>query len=113
METTKGNPDICIRCATCMAICPVSRVSPAFPGPKQAGPGAERFRNPKDTSVDDWTELCIGCHLCETVCSSGVGISEMNLLAKAKYLDEKGRSFRDWLLTHLHRLDPLASRLAT
>ncbi|MDZ4165943.1 MAG: anaerobic glycerol-3-phosphate dehydrogenase subunit C [Smithellaceae bacterium] len=112
METTKGNPDICIRCATCMAICPVSRVSPAFPGPKQAGPGAERFRNPKDASVDDWTELCIGCHLCETVCSSGVGISEMNLLAKAKYLDEKGRSFRDWLLTHLHRFDPLASRLA-
>jgi glycerol-3-phosphate dehydrogenase subunit C len=34
------------------------------------------------------------------VCSSGVNISELNLLAKAKYLDEKGRPFRDWLLTH-------------
>jgi glycerol-3-phosphate dehydrogenase subunit C len=34
------------------------------------------------------------------VCSSGVNISELNLIAKAKYLDEKGRPFRDWLLTH-------------
>jgi glycerol-3-phosphate dehydrogenase subunit C len=34
------------------------------------------------------------------VCSSGVNISELNLLAKAKYLDEKGRPLRDWLLTH-------------
>jgi glycerol-3-phosphate dehydrogenase subunit C len=34
------------------------------------------------------------------VCSSGVPISELNLIAKAKYLDEKGRPFRDWLLTH-------------
>lgn len=112
MENHRGNPDICVRCATCMAICPVSRVTAAFPGPKQAGPGAQRFRNPGEASVDDWTELCIGCHLCETVCSSGVGIAEMNLLAKAKYLDEKGHNFRDWFLTHVHRLDPLASRLA-
>jgi glycerol-3-phosphate dehydrogenase subunit C len=34
------------------------------------------------------------------VCSSGVNISELNLIAKAKYLDETGRPFRDWLLTH-------------
>ena len=34
------------------------------------------------------------------VCSSGVNISELNLIAKAKFLDEKGRPFRDWLLTH-------------
>ena len=96
----KSNPDVCIRCATCMAICPVSRVTPRFPGPKQAGPGAERFRRPGDPSADDWIDLCIGCHLCDMVCSSGVNISDLNLIAKAKYLDEKGRPFRDWLLTH-------------
>jgi glycerol-3-phosphate dehydrogenase subunit C len=83
-----------------MAICPVSRVSPLFPGPKQAGPGAERFRRPGEPSVDEWIDLCIGCHLCDMVCSAGVNISELNLIAKAKYLDEKGRPFRDWLLTH-------------
>ena len=96
----KSNTDVCIRCATCMAVCPVSRVTPKFPGPKQAGPGVERFRRPGDPSVDDWIDLCIGCHLCDMVCSSGVNISELNLIAKAKYLDEKGRPFRDWLLTH-------------
>ncbi|NWG02334.1 MAG: anaerobic glycerol-3-phosphate dehydrogenase subunit C [Syntrophaceae bacterium] len=96
----KKNVDVCIRCATCMAVCPVSRVTSKFPGPKQAGPGAERFRRMGEPSVDDWIDLCIGCHLCDMVCSSGVNISELNLLAKAKYLDEKGRPFRDWLLTH-------------
>ena len=83
-----------------MAVCPVSRVTPRFPGPKQAGPGAQRFRNPDQPSVDNWIDLCIGCHLCDMVCSSGVNISELNLIAKAKYLGEKGRPFRDWLLTH-------------
>ncbi|NWF92655.1 MAG: anaerobic glycerol-3-phosphate dehydrogenase subunit C [Syntrophaceae bacterium] len=97
-----SNADACIRCATCMAICPVSRVTPLFPGPKQAGPGAERFRRPGDPSVDSWIDLCIGCHLCDMVCASGVNISELNLLAKAKYLDEKGRPLRDWLLTHTY-----------
>jgi glycerol-3-phosphate dehydrogenase subunit C len=96
----KTNADVCIRCATCMAVCPVSRVMPKFPGPKQAGPGVERFRGPGDPSVDGWIDLCIGCHLCDLVCPSGVNISELNLIAKAKYLDEKGRPFGDWLLTH-------------
>jgi glycerol-3-phosphate dehydrogenase subunit C len=98
----KKNLDVCIRCATCMAVCPVSRVTPQFPGPKQAGPGAERFRSPSEPSVDKWIDLCIGCHLCDMVCSSGVNISELNLIAKAKYLDEKGRPLRDWLLTHFY-----------
>jgi glycerol-3-phosphate dehydrogenase subunit C len=105
----KNNSDVCIRCAICMAVCPVSRVTPLFPGPKQAGPGAERFRRPNEPSVDEWIDLCIGCHLCDMVCSSGVNISELNLIAKAKYLDEKGRPFRDWLLTHTYLLGPLGS----
>jgi glycerol-3-phosphate dehydrogenase subunit C len=105
----ENNADVCIRCATCMAVCPVSRVTSKFPGPKQAGPGAERFRKPGGPSVDDWIDLCIGCHLCDMVCSSGVNISELNLIAKAKYLDEKGRPFRDWLLTHSYLYGRLGS----
>jgi glycerol-3-phosphate dehydrogenase subunit C len=92
-----------------MAVCPVSRVTPLFPGPKQAGPGAERFRQPGEPSVDEWIDLCIGCHLCDMVCSSGVNISELNLIAKAKYLDEKRRPFRDWLLTHTYLFGWLGS----
>jgi glycerol-3-phosphate dehydrogenase subunit C len=91
-------PDVCVRCANCMTVCPVSRITPAFPGPKQAGPGAQRFRSESEISVDEWITLCTGCRLCDTVCPSGVPISEMNLLAKAKYLNEHGRKFRDWLL---------------
>src|SRR5512143_2932892 len=105
----KNNSDVCIRCATCMAVCPVARVTPLFPGPKQAGPGAERFRSPEEPSVDKWIDLCIGCHLCDMVCSSGVNISELNLIAKAKYLDEKGRPLRDWLLTHASLFGGLGS----
>jgi len=108
----QNNFDMCIRCATCMAVCPVSRVTPKFPGPKQAGPGAERFRRPGEPSVDEWIDLCIGCHLCDMVCSSGVNISELNLIAKAKYLDEKGRPFRDWLLTHSYLFGRLGSFLS-
>jgi glycerol-3-phosphate dehydrogenase subunit C len=105
----KNNADVCIRCATCMAVCPVSRVTPKFPGPKQAGPGAERFRRAGESSTDEWIDLCIGCHLCDMVCSSGVNISELNLVAKAKYLDEKGRPFRDRLLTHSYLYGRLGS----
>jgi glycerol-3-phosphate dehydrogenase subunit C len=109
----KNNLDVCIRCATCVAVCPVSRVTPKFPGPKQAGPGAERFRSPDEPSVDKWIDLCIGCHLCDMVCSSGVNISELNLIAKAKYLDEKGRPLRDWLLTHSYLYGWLGSLLSS
>ncbi len=108
----QNHSDVCIRCATCMAVCPVSRVTPKFPGPKQAGPGVERFRRPGEPSVDEWIDLCIGCHLCDMVCSSGVNISELNLIAKAKYLDEEGRPFRDWLLTHSYLLGRLGSFLS-
>ena len=105
----KSKAEVCIRCATCMAVCPVARVTPLFPGPKQAGPGAQRFRSPEEPSVDKWIDLCIGCHLCDMVCSAGVNISELNLIAKAKYLDEKGRPLRDWLLTHSSLFGGLAS----
>ncbi len=117
-DSLKRNADLCIRCANCMAVCPVSRVTPLFPGPKHAGPGAERFRRPGELSVDEWVDLCIGCHLCDSVCPAGVPISELNLLAKAKSLDERGRPFRDWLLTHSYLygwggvlFSPLTNRL--
>jgi glycerol-3-phosphate dehydrogenase subunit C len=38
-----------------------------------------------------------------------VNISELNLIAKAKYLDETGRPFRDWLLTHSYLYSWLGS----
>ena len=95
-----------------MAACPVSRVTPRFPGPKQAGPGAQRFRSASEASVDDWIELCTGCRLCDMVCPAGVPISELNLMAKAKYLNERGRTFRDWLLVRSDLFGELAARFS-
>ncbi len=95
-ETT----DFCIRCATCMEYCPVLRVTDRFPGPKQAGPGGQRFRGRNVPSLDRCVDLCIGCAICELVCASGVDIYRLNLMAKAKYCDEQGIPLRDRILAH-------------
>jgi glycerol-3-phosphate dehydrogenase subunit C len=63
--------------------------------------------------VDDWIELCTSCRLCDTVCPAGVPISELNLMAKAKYLDERGITFRDWLLTRSDLFGELAARFSS
>lgn len=111
-SSAKSHAEACIRCASCTAVCPVSRVTPRFPGPKQAGPGAERFRWSDSPSLEDWIDLCIGCHLCEGVCAAGVNISELILIAKGKHLDEKGRPIRDWILSHSYLLGNLGSFLS-
>ena len=95
--------DLCIRCATCMEFCPVLKVTDRFPGPKQAGPGGQRFRGPGVPPVDRCVDLCIGCSICELVCTSGVDIYRLNLMAKAKYYDEHGIPLRDRILAHFNR----------
>jgi len=95
--------DYCIRCATCMEYCPVLRVTDRFPGPKQAGPGGQRFRGRDVPHVDRCVDLCIGCSICELVCASGVDIYRLNLMAKAKYYDEHGIPLRDRILVNFSR----------
>ena len=95
--------DYCIRCATCMEYCPVLRVTDRFPGPKQAGPGGQRFRDRDVPPLDRCIDLCIGCTICELVCTSGVDIYRLNLMAKAKYYDEHGIPLRDRILVNFSR----------
>ena len=46
------------------------------------------------------------------VCPAGVPISELNLMAKAKYLNERGRTFRDWFLVRSDLFGELAARFS-
>ena len=45
--------DHCVKCTICETYCPVSNVTPLFPGPKYVGPQAERFRAPDEPSADE------------------------------------------------------------
>ena len=43
-ELLRESLDHCVKCTICETVCPVSNVTPLFPGPKYAGPQAERYR---------------------------------------------------------------------
>lgn len=82
--------DQCIKCNICQSHCPVAAVTGDFPGPKHAGPQADRFR-----AVDPGPELspllCNGCGVCTSVCPNDVAITDLITLAKAE-VTEGGRN---------------------
>ena len=75
--------DHCVKCTICEAYCPVSNVTPLFPGPKYVGPQAERFRVDGEPSPDASLDYCSGCGICTQVCPQGVHIAEINTQARA------------------------------
>lgn len=89
--------DHCIKCNVCTTVCPVARVTDAFPGPKYVGPQAQRFRLDRmpDASVD-W---CSGCGYCTRACPAGVRIAETNSRARARLVAEHGSSFRNRIIS--------------
>jgi len=89
--------DHCIKCNVCTTVCPVSRVTDLFPGPKYVGPQAQRFREERvpDQSVD-W---CSGCGYCTRACPAGVLIAETNSRARARIVAERGTSLRNRLIS--------------
>ncbi|HET9416151.1 MAG TPA: anaerobic glycerol-3-phosphate dehydrogenase subunit C [Candidatus Limnocylindria bacterium] len=93
--------DACIKCNVCTTVCPVSRVTDAFPGPKYVGPQAQRFRGPSvhDRSPDRTVDLCSGCGICTRACPAGVLIAETNNRARAAIVEERGTSRRNRLIS--------------
>src|SRR3954471_18832219 len=90
--------DHCVKCTICETFCPVSNVTPLFPGPKYVGPQAERFRVPDEESPDASLDYCSGCGICTQVCPQGVHIAEINTQARAKLRERTGFKLRDRLL---------------
>jgi glycerol-3-phosphate dehydrogenase subunit C len=108
-DLMRDSLDHCVKCTICETACPVSNVTPLFPGPKYVGPQAERFRNPREPSPDESLEYCSGCGICTQVCPQGVHVAEINTLARAKRRADRGIKLRDRLIAR----PTVAGRLGT
>jgi glycerol-3-phosphate dehydrogenase subunit C len=97
-DLMRGSLDHCVKCTICETFCPVSNVTPLFPGPKYVGPQAERFRVGDEPSPDASLDYCSGCGICTQVCPQGVHIAEINTQARAKLKETHGVPLRDRLL---------------
>ena len=93
------NPDKCIACTTCVAHCPVARVTPKFLGPRMIGPAYERFRL-LALAEDESLTYCANCKNCDITCPQGVPVSSINMLARAEQARKQGTTLRDWVLAH-------------
>ena len=111
----RNSLDHCVKCTICETFCPVSNVTPLFPGPKYVGPQAERFRVPDEESPDASLDYCSGCGICTQVCPQGVHIAEINTQARARLRERTGFKLRDRLIARpdvLGRLGTPAAPLA-
>jgi glycerol-3-phosphate dehydrogenase subunit C len=98
-DVIRDSLDHCVKCTICETACPVSNVTPLFPGPKYAGPQAERFRAGGEPSVESSVDYCSGCGICTQVCPQGVKIAEINAHARNKLKRQKGVPLRDRIIT--------------
>ena len=102
----------CVRCTICVENCPVYKVEPLFPGPKQSGPDAQRFRLDGEKSVDQWVKYCCQCKRCEVSCPYGVQVSEIILTAQLKYSKEHISPFSSHMFANIYYLGALGSSVA-
>jgi len=102
--------DECIKCNICTAYCPVAAVTDKFPGPKYAGPQAQRFRESGQLQSPDFSvDYCSACRVCNEVCPSGVRIAEINARAKAQIVAERGIPLRNWFFGRNEQLGKIGS----
>jgi len=98
-DLLRGSLDHCVKCTICETQCPVSNVTPLFPGPKYAGPQAERYRVLGEPSVEWSVDYCSGCGICSQSCPQGVKIAEINAQARNQIKQQKGVPLRDRIIT--------------
>lgn len=101
--------DHCIKCNICTNACPVAAVTDRFPGPKYAGPQAQRFRRGGQPVPDAAVDYCSGCRICNQVCPTGVPIAELHAQARAQMVAERGLPLRNWLIARTDLIGRLSA----
>jgi glycerol-3-phosphate dehydrogenase subunit C len=112
LAALRGTLDHCVKCTICESACPVAAATPLFPGPKYAGPQAERYRVAGQPSVDLSVDYCSGCGICSQVCPQGVKIAELNAQARHAMKVQRGVPLRDRIITRPELLGRLGTPVA-
>ncbi|GFH62705.1 MAG: anaerobic glycerol-3-phosphate dehydrogenase subunit C [Candidatus Desulfovibrio kirbyi] len=99
MNVRIPQPDRCIACATCVAVCPVAQNCPDFPGPRMMGPARQRFRL-MGMGEDEASHYCANCKNCDIACPGDVPVSAFIMRAKAEICKKNFPKLRDWILAH-------------
>jgi len=102
----------CMRCTICVENRPIYKVEPRFPGPKQSGPDAQRFRLDGEKSVDEWVKYCCQCRRCQVSCPYGVEVAEIILKAQLKYGNEHLSPITAHIFANAFHFNKLGSTLA-
>ncbi|EJD6583030.1 anaerobic glycerol-3-phosphate dehydrogenase subunit C [Providencia rettgeri] len=101
----------CIKCTVCTTYCPVAKVNPLYPGPKQAGPDGERLRLKDPMLYDEALKYCTNCKRCEVACPSDVKIGDIIARARNTYSQQKPK-IRDAILSHTDLMGALSTPFA-
>jgi glycerol-3-phosphate dehydrogenase subunit C len=96
-DLIRSSLDHCVKCTICETFCPVSQVTPLFPGPKYVGPQGERYRG-VGPSPDASIDYCSGCGICTQVCPHDVKIAEINSRARARLWERRHIPLRNQLI---------------
>ncbi len=96
-DLIRSSLDHCVKCTICETFCPVSQVTPLFPGPKYVGPQGERYRG-VGPSPDASVDYCSGCGICTQVCPHDVKIAEINSRARARLWERRRIPLRNQLI---------------
>ncbi len=109
--SSKYNFEECTKCTICTVYCPVLKVNPFYPGPKQAGPDGERLRLKDPFFFNYALKYCLNCKRCEVACPSGVKVADLIQAARLKY-DTSKPKLRDRLLASTDFMGSAARPLA-
>lgn len=111
MSIQEGSFESCIKCTVCTTYCPVAKVNPLYPGPKQAGPDGERLRLKDPMLYDEALKYCTNCKRCEVACPSDVKIGDIIARARNSYSQQKPK-LRDAILSHTDLMGTLSTPFA-